>query len=71
MFLVLEIQKNSEGQLAALVTQHEDIREAKSKYHAVLSVAAKSGLPRHSAAIIHEDGHSIYNESYKAEGDDE
>ena len=68
MFLVLEIQKTN-GQLAALITQHEDIRDAESKYHAILSVAAKSGLERHSAALLHEDGHSIYNGSYKPEGE--
>lgn len=70
MFLVVEIQKNEAGQLAWLVTQHEDIRDAESKYFAVLSAAAKSNLPRHSAALLHEDGHCIRSESYREGGED-
>ena len=70
MFLVVEIQKGENGQFACLVTQHEDLRDAESKYHAVLAAAAKSKLPRHSAALLHEDGHSIRNESYTAGGED-
>lgn len=67
MYLVIEIQKNEAGQLAWLVTQHEELRDAESKYHTVLAAAAKTTLPRHSAAIIHEDGHSIEQKSYRTE----
>lgn len=68
MFLVVEIQKNN-GQLSHLVTVHETIREAQSKYHTILAAAAVSGLERHSAAILQDDGHSLFNESYSTGGD--
>lgn len=71
MFLVVEIQKTEDGHLAVPpVTEHEDIKDAKAKYHEILAAAAKSGLPRHSAVILHEDGHSIVNESFREEGED-
>jgi len=70
MFLVIEIQKGENGSLSWLVTQHEDIRDADSKYYAVLSAAAKSGLERHSAALLHEDGHCIRSGSYRSDGED-
>ena len=69
MFLVVEIQKTN-NQLAWLVTQHEELRDAESKYHTVLAAAARSKLQRHSAALIHEDGHTIRNESYTEDGED-
>lgn len=70
MFLVVEIQKNASGQVASLITQHSDYRDAQAKFHTILAAAAKSNLPRHGAAILHEDGHSIVNESYCEDGDD-
>jgi len=72
MFLVMEIQKDENGSLSWLVTQHSDLRDALSKYHTVLGFAAKSGLPRHGATIIYEDGHVVepYHESYTSNGED-
>lgn len=72
MFLVIEIQKGENGSLSWLVTQHSDLRDALSKYHSVLAAAAKSGLPRHSATIVYEDGHVVepYHESFTANGED-
>ena len=66
MYLVIEIQK-LDGHLAVPPVHEytdEQWRDAQAKYHEILAVAAKSGLPRHSAVILHEDGHSICNESY-------
>ncbi len=64
MFLVIEIQKSEDGTLSTLTTQHDTQRDAKSKYHAILSFAAKSGLRRHGAVIMNEDGRTIMCESY-------
>ena len=65
MFLVVEIQKTADGHLAVPpVSEYEDWNDAAAKYHAILAAAAKSGLPRHSAVILHEDGHSVANESF-------
>ena len=65
MFLVIEIQKTADGHLAVPpVNEYEDWNDASAKYHTILASAAKSGLPRHSAVILHEDGHSVRNESF-------
>lgn len=69
MYLVLEIQKDANGNLATLITQHATSREAQSKYHTVLGFAAQSTLPRHGAAIIAEDGHTLEYKSFKSEAE--
>ena len=71
MYLVLEIQKDANGNLATLITQHETLRDAQSKYHTSLGFAAKSTLPRHGASIIHEDGHTMDCKSFKSDADEE
>ena len=68
-FLVVEIQKNGNG-LAWLVTQHADIRDAESKYHTVLAAAARTTLPRHSAALLSEDGRCLEYKSYTTSGEE-
>ena len=55
MYLVIEIQKSEDGKIAYLVTTHGTRPEADSKYHLILSSAAVSGLPCHSAIILRED----------------
>lgn len=70
MFLVVEIQKDGNGHLSWLITEKENIRDAESAYHSVLAAAAITTLPRHSAVILHEDGHSIENQSYTGSGED-
>lgn len=64
-FIVLEIQKQ-DGKIATLVTQHDTLNEARAKYHAVLSAAAISGLERHGAVLLREDGYQDSYESYPA-----
>ena len=65
MYLVIELQKNSEGTLSNLVTTHETLQEADSKFHQVLSYAAVSTIPLHSATILTERGKMIRNEYYE------
>ena len=64
MFIVVELQKNSEGQVSNIVTAHETQAEAESKYHSVLAAAAVSELPSHAAALLSEEGFSIANQCY-------
>lgn len=69
MFLVIEIQKLSDEQIAIPpINQYEDLREAEGKFHQILAVAATSGLPRHSACILTESGACLRNESVRADG---
>ena len=67
MYLVIEIQKNESGKIAYLATTHETRPLADSKYHLVLSSAAVSGLPCHSAIILNEDATPCDWKSYSRE----
>jgi hypothetical protein len=62
-FIVIEIQKN-EGTISTIITQHATLNEARAKYHQVLSVAAISGLERHGAVLLREDGYQDAYETY-------
>lgn len=64
MFIVIELQKNAEGVVSNVVTSHATIGEAKSKYHAILSAAAISELPTHSAIIVYVDGSPVEHECF-------
>lgn len=59
MFIVIEIQTTSEGQIGNLVWAYETQNEAFEKYFSVLSNAAVSSLPVHAAAILDNYGNQI------------
>ncbi len=59
MFVVVELQTMSDGTIANIVTQHTTLNEAESKYHQVLSSAAISNLPIHSAVLLNAGGMAI------------
>ena len=65
MYIVLETQTNSEGQVATLINQFEDEFAADSKFHQILASAAISDIPIHTAFILTDDGRAIRAESYK------
>ena len=65
MFIVVELQKDANGNVANIVTAHETQAEAESKYHSVLAAAAVSDLPVHAATLLSEEGFSIANQCYK------
>lgn len=64
-FIVVELQKNAEGVVSNIVTPFEEQSAAESKYHSVLSAAAISKLPVHSAAILTEEGFPLMHQCYK------
>lgn len=55
-YLVVEIQKTEDGAVGNLVYAYDSLNAAQSKYHAVLSEAAVSGLPSHAAVLMDEAG---------------
>lgn len=65
MFIVIELQKDANGNVANVVTAHETQAAAESKYHTVLAAAAISEVPMHAAALLSEEGFSIANQCYK------
>ena len=67
MFYVIEIQKQPNDTFAHLVTTFENESEAKSKFHQILSYAAVSSLPVHTAIVITDEGTLLMRECYKHE----
>ena len=67
MYIVLEIQTNKNGTIGMLTTAYEDQNLAKNKYYTVLAAAAVSGLPKHTAVLMNEEGVSLRHECCKAE----
>lgn len=66
-FVVVELQKNADGNVANLVTAHDTQEEAESKFHSILAAAAVSTLPCHSAIIVSEEGFPVDHQCYKHE----
>ena len=62
MYIVLEIQTSST--VATLVNSYSDRNQAESKYHQLLSAAALSSVPKHSAVLMDDVGETIKMDSY-------
>lgn len=67
MFIVVELQRNVEGIVSNIVTSHNNLAEAESKYHTVLASAAVSEIPVHSAILVSEEGFPVMYQCYKHE----
>ena len=65
MYIVIELQKNAEGVVSNLVTSHNSLAEAESKYYSILAAAAINDVPIHSAIIVSEEGFPVKNHCYK------
>lgn len=67
MYVVVELQKSDDNTISSLVSTHQTLQEAQSKFHQVLSYAAVSSLPLHSCILLNEDAYVIKTESYAHE----
>ena len=65
MYIVIELQKNAEGQVANLVTAHNCLGEAVRKFYTILASAAINDVPVHSAIIVSEEGFPVKHQCYK------
>ena len=65
MYIVIELQKNANGEVSNIVTAFPNLPEAESKYHNILAAAAVSDLPVHSAIIVSEEGFTVASKCYK------
>lgn len=65
MYIVIELQKNTEGTVSNIVTPFETLAEAESKYYSILAAAAVSEIPVHSAIIVSEEGFPVKHQCYK------
>jgi len=64
MFIVIELQV-TETNAADILTTHNTLQEAESKFHLILSYAAVSEINLHGAMIIDAtDGRVVKYESY-------
>lgn len=65
MFIIIEMQTQTDGTVAIVPpVQKTDRLEAQSVYHQALSYAAVSKLPKHSVAILDEEGSVIESRCY-------
>ena len=64
MFIVIEFQKGQDGQISSLVSTHDTLQEAESKFHQVLSYAAVSTLPLHSCMILNDKTYVVKTQVY-------
>ena len=65
MFIVIELQKSTEGTVSNIVTAYETQAAAESHYYTVLAAAAVSTLPCHSAVLVSEEGFPLMHQCYK------
>jgi hypothetical protein len=65
MYIVIELQKNTEGVVANIVTAHATLAEAESKFYSILAAAAVNIVPVHSAIIVSEEGFPVKHQCYK------
>ena len=65
MYIVIELQKNADGNVTNIVTDFATLAEAESKYYTILAAAAISKVPVHSAIIVSEEGFPVKHQCYK------
>ena len=65
MYIVIEIQTNADGTVGNIVTAYPTRDAAFSKYHQILSAAAISDLPVHSAVILDKYGIKIASQYFE------
>ena len=65
MFVVIELQKNADGNVANIVSVYDTQAAAESKYHSILAAAAVTELPCHSTIIGSEEGFPLMPQCYK------
>lgn len=65
MYLVLEIQTNTDGTVSTIITPYNDRANAESKYHTILAAAAISQVPCHSAVMMTNTGAVLAAQYYE------
>ena len=64
VYIVIEIQAD-DSTAATIVNSYTDRNLAEQKYHNILSAAAVSAVPVHSAVMLTGDGTRIKGETYR------
>lgn len=63
-YIVLETQTNTDGTVSTLINTYTDKLQAESQFHAVLSAAAISQLPKHCAFLLDDSARLLKSEAY-------
>lgn len=63
----MEVQVFPAGNMSTPCYAYENLNSAESKYHAILSSAAVSSLPIHTAFMLTDTGQVLKSQSYKHE----
>ena len=71
MFIIMEVQVFADGATSTPCYSYDNRNSAEAKYHSILSSAAVSKLPRHTAFMLTDDGFVIKSESYNHETEPE
>ena len=70
-YLVIEIQTLSDGQVANIVTSHDTLPEAQSKFFTVCASAALTTLPCHAVTLLTSEGTMVDSRRFKKEPEPE
>ena len=57
-YVVIELQINGD-QIGNIVTAHNTLQDAEYKFHTVAAAASISSVPKHSIALLNDDGFPI------------
>lgn len=63
-YIVVEFQTTN-GITANIVTSHDSLASAESKYHTVLASAAISNVNEHAAVLLTSEGFRVESKCYK------
>lgn len=66
-YIVLEITRNAQGNIAVNASAKETENAAWKKYYQILEIAVDSAAPLHSAVIMGADGFEIERKTYTHE----
>lgn len=66
VYIVIEVQSD-ETTAATLVNSYTERNEAESKFHQILTAAALSNVPVHTAVMLTDTGKALKSETYKHE----
>lgn len=69
-YSIIELQTDAEGSTAVVtpIQTKATKEEAESVWHGILSVAATSKVPIHTAVVLNPEGKLIATQCYKHEG---
>lgn len=68
-YIVLEMQTNADGTVGTLLTSYDKLIEAESKFFSILSAAALSTLPVHTAMLLTNSGTMLRVETFEHKGE--